>query len=226
MKIAKMNSLWVIEDCAQAHLAKWDDINVGTYGDLSTFSFYPGKNLGAIGDAGAIVTNSKNLADFAARFARHGGLVKHEHIVEGVNSRMDGLQASILNLKLPYLNNWTKRRKKLAEMYSNALSHIREIELPVEYEKGSHVWHQYVIKIDNRDHLKGYLKSKGIETMITYPESLPFLKAYEYKDHRHSDFPVAYEHKSKILSRPLYPELTNDQVNYVINSVVSYYEHS
>jgi dTDP-4-amino-4,6-dideoxygalactose transaminase len=223
MDIATAHSLWVIEDCAQAHLAKWNGASTGTFGDIATFSFYPGKNLGAIGDAGAIVTNSHELADFSARFARHGGLTKNEHTIEGINSRMDGLQAAILNLKLPKLNDWTERRQQIAKMYFDGLEHISFIKLPVKSAVAYHAWHQFVIKLESRNSLKEFLKCKGVETMITYPESLPFLAAYEYKNHSPCDFPIAFEHKNQILSLPIYPELTDDQVNYIINWIKQYY---
>lgn len=131
MGVAKANSLWVIEDCAQAHIAQHKGQTVGTFGDAATFSFYPGKNLGAMGDAGAIVTNDFGLADRMAKFARHGGLKKGDHEIEGINSRLDGLQAAILNVKLPHLPSWTERRRELAQRYERLLSDIGAISLPL-----------------------------------------------------------------------------------------------
>ena len=178
LDLAKKHSLKVIEDCAQAHLAKYKGKAVGTLGDAATFSFYPGKNLGAMGDAGCIVTNDSLLADFCATYARHGG--KNEHTLEGINSRMDGLQAAILNVKMDYLNAWTEERKNIARRYNERLSGVAGLLCPVQRPDCDHVYHLYVIQHDNRDFLRQHLDQKGISTVLNYPKALPFYRAYSY----------------------------------------------
>ena len=224
MEIAKKYDLWVIEDCAQAHLAKHNNQKVGTFGDVATFSFYPGKNLGAMGDAGAIVTNNAAYAEKMTMFARHGGLKKGDHIIEGINSRMDGIQAAILSVKLKYIEKWTAKRQDRAERYSNLLSDIEEITIPTIENNNDHVWHLYVIKHSDRDRLASFLSSKNIATVINYPVALPFLPAYEYLNNSHEDFPNAYENQSKILSIPIFPELSDDQMDYVVYSVKEFFQ--
>src|SRR3712207_2878312 len=146
MRIARKHNLWVIEDCAQAHLAKFNGQTVGTFGQVATFSFYPGKNLGAYGDAGAIVTNDSALANWMATFARHGG--KNDHVMEGINSRMDGLQGAVLSVKLPHLSRWTEARRKVAASYDELLAGIGDIIAPAVGPNRDHVYHLYVIRTD------------------------------------------------------------------------------
>lgn len=219
IKIAKKHNLWVIEDCAQAHLANYKGKIVGTFGDAATFSFYPGKNLGAMGDAGAIVTNNIKIADKATMYARHGGLKKGDHQIEGINSRMDGIQAAILSVKLPYLLRWTNKRQKVAEIYSNQLKEIKDLKVPKVAKGREHVWHLYVIKHDDRDELAKYLLNNGIQTAINYPIALPFLPAYKKYKLRAEDFPNAYLNQSQIISLPIYPEMEKKKVNYVVNKI-------
>ena len=196
IKIAKKHSLYVIEDCAQAHLAEYKSQEhgwqtVGTIGDVATFSFYPGKNLGAYGDAGAVVTNNKELGVRIRMFANHGRISKYDHEFEGLNCRLDGIQASILSIKLQYLSEWTESRRRAAKLYNQLLGKIPSVVIPTYQYYQSHVFHLYVIKVDNRDELKEYLKSKNIDTGIHYPIALPNLKAYNYLNHSVNDFPVA-----------------------------------
>lgn len=221
LAIAKKYGLWVLEDCAQAHLASYKGQLVGTFGDMASFSFYPGKNLGAMGDAGALITNNTELAKKAAMIARHGGLKKGDHQIEGVNSRMDGLQAAILSVKLQHLKKWTKARQEIANKYSNFFKKASalEIESPVTNAEKEHVWHLYVVKHQNRDALSEHLKKLGIQTVINYPIALPFLPAYSRFNHVPSDFPNSYKNQSKILSIPIYPELTDDHIDYVCASI-------
>lgn len=174
MAIAKKHNLWVLEDCAQAHLARYKGKLVGTFGNAASFSFYPGKNLGAMGDAGAVVTNDRQLADRMAMYARHGGLVKGDHQIEGINSRLDGLQAAILSVKLPHLPAWTQARQKLANTYTEKLSNIENLQTPYVAAEREHVWHLYVVQHPKRNDLATYLNSKGIQTVINYPVALPF----------------------------------------------------
>jgi dTDP-4-amino-4,6-dideoxygalactose transaminase len=169
MAIARKHSLWVIEDCAQAHLARYDGKLVGTFGHAATFSFYPGKNLGAYGDAGCIVTDDDQLADWMATFARHGG--KGEHIIEGINSRLDGLQAAILSVKLPHLPDWTAARRRVAGRYDKLLGGTDNVLLPTVGNKRDHVYHLYVIRTAERDALRRHLADAGIATVLNYPKA-------------------------------------------------------
>jgi len=221
MEIAARHNLWVIEDCAQAHLAEYRGRQVGTFGRAATFSFYPGKNLGAMGDAGCLVTNDDKLAEWSALYARHGG--KGDHQIEGINSRLDGLQAAILSVKLPHLRKWTEERRRVAALYDSALADIPEVETPRIAPDRSHVYHLYVIRCDRRDELKKYLADNGIPTVLNYPKALPFYPAYDYLSHAPADFPVAYEHQSKILSLPIFPEMTEEQVDYVSCKIRDFY---
>lgn len=205
MGIAKANALWVIEDCAQAHLAQHKGRTVGTFGDVATFSFYPGKNLGAMGDAGAIVTSDSGLADRMAKFARHGGLKKGDHEIEGINSRLDGLQAAILSVKLPHLPAWTERRRALAERYDRLLGDVNVVSLPKELDGAHHVWHIYQIRTADRDRLRRHLDARGIQTGVNYPRALPFLPCYASHSHIPEDFPNAYSLGEQTLSLPLFP---------------------
>lgn len=222
MAIAKKHNLWVLEDCAQAHLARYKGKMVGTFGDVASFSFYPGKNLGAMGDAGAVVTNDQALAERMAMFARHGGLKKGDHRIEGINSRMDGLQAAILSVKLPHLKQWTAQRQRIAREYSDLLSTIGGVDIPRVSPNSEHVWHLYVIKHDLRDALVNHLSNQGIQTVISYPVALPFLPAYKKFGYKYSDFPVAYKNQSKILSLPIFAELTRAQIEYVVSAIRSF----
>ena len=214
LEIAKKHNLFVIEDAAQAHGAKYKGRNVGTFGDCACFSFYPGKNLGAYGDAGAVVTNNDLLASKIRMFANHGRKEKYNHEFEGINSRLDGLQAAILNVKLKYLDLWNDRRRAIAKIYDEELKDI--VIIPSVLPDIRHVYHLYVIRVKNRNKLRELLAEKGISTGIHYPIPLPFLKAYSYLGHKPADFPVAYSIKDELLSLPIYGDMTDEQVEYVI----------
>jgi dTDP-4-amino-4,6-dideoxygalactose transaminase len=218
-ELCKSYNLRLIEDCAQAHFAEYNGQRVGTFGIAGTFSFYPGKNLGAYGDAGAITTNDDELAVRARMFANHGALKKHHHKIEGVNSRMDGLQAAVLTVKLRYIHEWNKKRFQNALIYNELLSDIKGIFTPKIRPNASHIFHLYVIRTNKRDDLKKYLKRHGIETAIHYPVALPFLEAYKYLHHTLKDFPVAHKYQSEILSLPMFPELSVHQINYVVGYI-------
>jgi len=221
MAIARKHSLWVIEDCAQAHLARYKGKLVGTFGDTATFSFYPGKNLGAYGDAGCLVTGDSQLADWTATFARHGG--KGEHVMEGINSRLDGLQAAILSAKLPHLGAWTESRRQVAQRYGELLSGVGDVEVPKVLADRYHVYHLYVIRTDRRDDLKRHLTAAGVTTALNYPKALPFYPAYAYLRHGPKDFPVAYANQSHILSLPIYPEISDAMISYVAAKVAEFF---
>jgi dTDP-4-amino-4,6-dideoxygalactose transaminase len=222
LKIAAKHKLWIIEDCAQAHLARYKGRLVGTMGTAASFSFYPGKNLGAMGDAGAILTNDKALADRMGMFARHGGLVKGDHQIEGINSRMDGLQAAILSVKLRHLPQWTARRQEIAVKYSNALLDAKHVLTPQVAAGREHVFHLYVIRHERRDELAKHLASRGIQTVVNYPVALPYLPAYRRFGHTPEQFPSAYHHQSRILSLPIFPEMTARQIEHVVDAIVAF----
>jgi dTDP-4-amino-4,6-dideoxygalactose transaminase len=222
MAIARKHRLWVLEDCAQAHLARYKGRYVGTFGDAATFSFYPGKNLGAYGDAGCIVTNDDRLADWLATFARHGG--KGDHIMEGINSRMDGLQAAILNAKLPHLPVWTQARRLVAALYDELLQGVGDVITPEVGSNRDHVYHLYVIRSENRDVLRKHLNQAGVSTVLNYPKALPFFPAYAHLSHVPKDFPVAYFNQSRILSLPIFPEMTKEMITHTVESIRSFFQ--
>jgi dTDP-4-amino-4,6-dideoxygalactose transaminase len=224
MAIASKHSLWVIEDCAQAHLARYKGRFVGAFGNAATFSFYPGKNLGAYGDAGCLVTGDDQLADWTATFARHGG--KGEHVMEGVNSRLDGLQAAILLAKLPHLASWTESRQRVANRYSVLLGGIRQIQTPMVAPGRDHVYHLYVVRADERDKLRRYLARAGVATVLNYPKALPFYPAYAYLHHHPEDFPVAHADQYRILSIPIFAEITDAMITYVCDKIAEFFDQS
>jgi len=221
LDIARRHHLWVLEDCAQAHLARYKGRLVGTMGHMATFSFYPGKNLGAYGDAGCVVTNDAQLANWTATFARHGG--KGEHVMEGINSRMDGLQAAVLNVKLKHLPHWTKARRQIAARYNEQLSGVGDVQTPDVAPGREHVYHLYVIRTDKRDGLMKHLNNMGVATLLNYPKALPFYPAYAYLGHRPGDFPVAFRNQSRILSLPIFPEITDAAVDYVVSQIRNFF---
>lgn len=221
-ELARRHGLHLIEDCAQAHFAERDGRRVGTFGVAGTFSFYPGKNLGAYGDAGAIVTNDDEFARRCRMFANHGALVKHDHQMEGINSRLDGLQASLLTAKLRHLDAWTAARRTVAGWYDAALEGIAGIELPRVRPGSTHVHHLYVIRTDDRDGLKAYLAAQGIETAIHYPVALPLMPAYRHLAVPAGDVPRAAANQQRILSLPIYPEMTRDMVEHVAAAIRAY----
>lgn len=221
--ICKKHNVHLIEDCAQAHFTEYKGRRVGTVGIAGSFSFYPGKNLGAYGDAGCIITNDDDLAARFRMYANHGALIKHQHKMEGINSRMDGLQAAILTAKLPHILQWTKQRIQNAALYDKYLAGIEEVETPKVRPNSRHTYHLYVIKAQRRDELMAYLKENGIETAIHYPTPLPNLPAYAHLGTQPSDFPVATEHQQLILSLPMYPELEEKAIAYTAKVIRSFY---
>jgi dTDP-4-amino-4,6-dideoxygalactose transaminase len=222
MAIARKHKLWVIEDCAQAHLARYKGRQVGTFGIAATYSFYPGKNLGAMGDAGAVVTDDGALAEHMTMLARHGGLTKHQHHIEGINSRLDGMQAAILSAKLPHLPQWTQARQDAAKVYDAGLNQIEDVVVPSVAAERSHVYHLYTIQHPRRDALAAHLSANGVQTAINYPVALPFLAAYSRLKHRPEQFPNAHRQQGRILSLPMFAEITADQQRTVIDLIRSF----
>ena len=219
MNIAKTHNLKVIEDCAQSHDATILGKKVGTFGDAASFSFYPGKNLGAYGDAGCMTTNDDNIASLARMIANHGQLKKHDHQIEGRNSRLDGMQAAVLNVKLKYLTQWTERRIEIAEKLINRLERSNLL-VPKIKQDFKHVFHLFVIRVQERSKIIDILKEKGIEVAIHYPTALPFLPAYRHLNYKTEDFPVASTCQNCVLSLPMYPELSFESIDFICNILI------
>lgn len=224
LEIAKKHNLRVVEDASQAHGATYKCRRVGSLGDVGCFSFYPAKNIGACGDAGAVVTNDPDIAAAVRKLRDHGGLKKYEHDVIGYNSRLDSLQAAILTIKLNYLELRNEMRRRHADVYNDLLSRIPGIVTPSIREEVRSVYHLYVIRVEkgNRNHLQEHLKDCGIQTGIHYPTPIPDVPAFRrFKSH---GFPVAESCAEQILSLPMYPELERDQMEYVADRVANYME--
>ncbi len=216
-QFARKNNLRVIEDAAQAHGALYKQKVVGNLADAASFSFYPGKNLGAYGDAGAIVTHDADLAKKVRMIANHGRIEKYNHEIEGMNSRLDGLQAAILKVKLGHLDAWSARRQSLAKLYMELLTDVPEVVSPVIPQNTSPVFHLFVVRVKNRERVAKHLKDKGVDTGVHYPIALPNLKAYQYQGHTPQDYPVASAYQNEVLSLPMFPELKENQVAYVVS---------
>lgn len=217
--LAERFGLFVIEDCAQAHGARLGGQQVGTFGHAAAYSFFPGKNLGAWGDAGAILTNDDGLATKARAISQHGQTARrHDHIMEGRNSRMDGLQGAILSVKLNHLPEWTAARRRLAAVYRKGLTGVVH-EMQVMEEDDGGVYHLFVVEVPGRESVIDALAEEGIATAVHYPRPLPLLPAYERFGHVDADFPVAARATSRILSLPLFPEMDAEQQDAVIAAV-------
>ncbi len=212
----------IIEDCAQAHGAEYKGTRVGTLGDIGTFSFYPGKNLGAYGDAGAIVTNDEALARRCRMIANHGRITKYDHEFEGRNSRLDGLQAAILSAKLPHLDRWIAARRAIAQQYRDMLREVKGIITPHEEAWAKHAYHLFVIRAEQRDHLQEYLKQHEIQTGIHYPIALPKLQAYRHL-HQTTSTVMANQFDSQILSLPIGEHLSQENVEFVVQKLQAFY---
>ena len=220
MDLANEFDLKVLEDCAQAHLAEWKGVKAGAHGHMATFSFYPGKNLGAYGDAGAIITNDAQLAETSRKLANHGRTKKYDHDREGFNSRLDGIQAAVLNVKLPRLSMWTERRRECARVYNELLADLEgHLQLPQIPEGKQHVFHLYVIRVKERDRILKGLESCGVQAGVHYPIALHNLQAYAHMGHKPADFPVANQLQNEVLSLPLFPEITREEQKYVTDSL-------
>ncbi len=222
-RICNKHKIFLIEDCAQSHFSEYKGKRAGLTGIAGSFSFYPGKNLGAYGDAGCIITNDDELANKCRMYAQHGALKKHQHQVEGINSRLDGIQAAILSAKLPHLGEWTEKRIHAAALYNQWLAAIPGITLPKQRPGTKHTWHLYVIRCGQRNKLAEYLAERGIETSVHYPVALPNLPAYQYLGYRPSDYPVATLLQDEILSLPMFPELTEEMIAEVADSIRSFF---
>lgn len=223
-KLCKKFNLSLIEDCAQSHFTQYEGKFSGTTSDVGVFSFYPGKNLGAMGDAGAIITNNKSIYEFTKMYSNHGGFIKHEHLIPGVNSRLDGLQAAILNVKLKYIKDWTNKRNEIARIYSEQLSNVEQIKTPLIRKNTFHSFHQFVIKTTKRDELKKHLKQFGIDTLIHYPKCIPNLPISKPFVKNDDIFKNANQNELECLSLPIYPELEENQINYITDSIKGFFQ--
>ena len=217
-EIAASHNLLIIEDACQAHGAEYKKKRIGSFGRAGCFSFYPGKNLGAYGDGGAIVTNDGNLAEKIKILRNHGQKQKYFHEIKGFNSRLDNLQAAILRIKLRYLDEWNKARNKWAQLYTELLKGSSAITPAVE-SWAYHVFHLYVIRHQKRDELLNFLKEKGIFAGIHYPIPIHLLPAFKDLGYKNGDFPIAEKYAEEILSLPMFPELTEENVRYIVNAI-------
>ena len=223
-QLAELHGLQIIEDCAQAIGAAYNGKPVGGFGRIGCFSFYPTKNLGADGDGGMVVTNEEALAKKLKMLRVHGIEKRYFHDLHGYNSRLDELQAAILRVKLPHLKKWNTRRAEIAAMYDAGLQGL-PLQLPKTAAGNTHVFHVYALLTEQRDDLQEWLKEKGVPTIIYYPEPLHLQKVYAEHGWKRGDFPVAEDVSSKILPLPMYPELTDEQVNYVIEQIRRFEPH-
>jgi UDP-2-acetamido-2-deoxy-ribo-hexuluronate aminotransferase len=228
MKVASKNNLHVIEDVAQALGADYTFADgtkkkAGTIGTIGTTSFFPSKNLGCYGDGGAIFTNDKTLAEKIKMIANHGQRIKYHHDIIGVNSRLDTLQAAILNVKIKYLDEYAQRRNEAAAYYDKTLSGIPQIKIPVRSVNSTHVFHQYTLRVEKRDALKTYLDDKGIPTMIYYPVPLHLQKAYQRPDCKEGTFPVTEKLSKTVISLPIHTEMKDEELKFISETIKAFY---
>lgn len=223
LSIAESYKLKVIEDASQSHGAEYKNKRVGTLGNAGCFSFYPGKNLGAYGDAGAVVTDDLTIAEKIRLLRDHGRKEKYVHIVEGFNHRLDTLQAQLLSVKLKYLEAWNKKRREIANWYRTFLSNT-PLKLPQENIDCSHVYHLFVVETDMRDRLKMFLEEKGVSAGIHYPVPLHLQPAYAHLNYNMGDFPVTEEASKRILSLPIFPELEKQQVEFICETIRAFFK--
>lgn len=223
MNIAKKHNLVVIEDNAQSQGSSFKEKLAGSWGNANGTSFYPGKNLGAIGDAGAVTTNDTNIATQLKSLRNYGSAKKYYNEVIGHNMRLDELQAALLSIKLTHLNEWTAQRQQIAQWYNEALKNVAEIILPKVHLNATHVYHLYIIRTTKRDELQQYLTQQGISTMIHYPVPPHLQEAYNFLGHKKGDFPIAEELANTMLSLPLYTGLTQAQTEQVANAIKQFF---
>jgi dTDP-4-amino-4,6-dideoxygalactose transaminase len=222
--IAQKHKLYIIEDNAQSQGASYNSIYTGAWGDINGTSFYPGKNLGALGDAGAITTNNKDLAQKAMVLRNYGSQKKYYNEVIGHNMRLDECQAAILSVKLKYLNSWTEHRQQIANWYNNALAGIEQIFLPKTASNATHVFHLYVIRTEKRDELQKHLNDNEIGTLIHYPIPPHLQQAYAHLGHQKGDFPLAEEIANTCLSLPMWPGMKEVEVLYIADKLKLFFK--
>ena len=232
-EIANKYKVYLVEDAAQAHNAEYKGKKVGGLSDAASFSFYPGKNLGAYGEGGAVTTNNDEIQKKSKMIRDHGGYQKYDHQVFGHNYRMEGIQGAVLNIKLKYLDKWTEGRRRVAAKYGQLLSDIEEIILPKEMPYAKHVYHLFIVKVKSqkskvkgkkRDELQTYLNEKGIATGLHYPIPLHLQKCFDHLGYKKGDFPNTEELAETGLSLPMFPELSNEQIDYVCKNIISFFK--
>ena len=224
MNIADKYQLKVVEDNAQSHGALWNGKLTGSWGHINATSFYPGKNLGALGDAGAVTTDDESLAIAARSLRNYGSEKKYHNELIGYNMRLDECQAAFLSIKLKYLQQWTFQRQQIAKWYDEALAGINGLNLPKTDEEAKHVYHLYVVKAIKRDALQQHLNANGIGTLIHYPIPPHMQKAYKHLGFKKGDFPLAEEIANSCLSLPLWPGMKKEEVLFVSQTIRSFYE--
>ena len=229
ISLAKAKNIYVVEDAAQACGAKYTlgnnlNVHAGTIGDIGCTSFFPSKNLGCYGDGGAMFTNNDTLAEMIRSIANHGMKVRYYHDHIGVNSRLDTIQAAILNCKLPHLDEYNLARQKVATFYNDAFSKCNAIQVPIHNSNSTHIFHQYtlIIKDGRRDELKNHLQTKGIPAMVYYPVPLHSQNAYLYLGYKNSDFPVTEQLCKSVISLPMHTEMDIDQLEFITKSVLEF----
>ena len=230
-EIAARHNLFLVEDAAQSHLAEYNNVKIGTLSSASSFSFYPGKNLGAYGEAGAVITNDERLYNNLKMMREHGQSKKYYHDTFGHNYRMEGIQGAVLGVKLKRLNKWTEGRRKVASIYRELLNDIEQIQIPIEMSNVKHVYHLFVIRVKGneknrqkkRNDLQGYLADNGIATGLHYAIPLHQQKCFQYLGYKKGDFPITEQLAESGLSLPMFPELTRDQISYVTEKIKEYF---
>jgi dTDP-4-amino-4,6-dideoxygalactose transaminase len=223
LAICKKHKLPLVEDVAQAHGAKYKGRIVGAFGDISCFSFYPGKNLGACGEGGALLTNNTALAARARSLREHGSTVRYYHDEVGFNYRMEGFQGAVLGVKLKHLEKWTRERRRVAHRYHELLADTL-LQLPREATSAESAYHLYVVRHPRRDELKKHLEDNGVGCALHYPLPLHLQKCYAHLGYKAGDFPVAEKAAREVLSLPIYPELTDTQIQRVVNVIKGFFK--
>ncbi len=222
-EISKKYNIYLVEDCAQSHGAKFSDKITGTFGDIGCFSFYPTKNLGAFGDSGAIVTDNVEIYNKIKMLRNYGSKIKYQNEILGVNSRMDEIQAALLSVKLSHYDELRKERSDIANRYLNGIKNVN-VKLPLIRNNAEHVWHLFVLSVENRDKFQKYLLDNGISTQIHYPIPPHLAEAYSYLGYSNGDFPITELYSNTIISLPLFEGMTDKEIQYVIDVVNGYEE--
>src|SRR3989339_370640 len=226
MSIAQKHNLKIIEDCAQAIGAKYKEKFVGGFGNAGCFSFFPTKNLGCFGDGGLVTTNSDEIAKMVRILKGHGSTITYHYDYVGHNSRLDSIQAAILLIRFKYLEEWTNKRRENAKLYKELLKDIKEISLPKEDPKIFHVYNQFTIKVEARNELLDFLKSKNIGCAIYYPLSLHLQNAFKSLGFKNGDFPISEKTQESVISLPIFPELTREEIEEVVDGIKKFYGKS
>ncbi len=232
-EIADKHNLFLVEDAAQAHLAEYKGKKIGGLSDVACFSFYPGKNLGAYGEGGAVATNNDDFAKKIKLIREHGQSQKYHHDIYGHNYRMEGIQGAVLGVKLKYLKNWTDERRRVADKYKSLLGNVEQLSLPAEMAGVKHVYHLYVVKVNGkiltereelRNRLQKFLTDNGISSGLHYPVPLHLQKCFTHLGYKKGDFPITEELAQSGLSLPMFPELTDEQIEYVASKIKEFFQ--